>query len=54
MSAIKGRKHCGKKEKLLVTSNYSFSQNIFHSYISLVPQNVALYDNGLKTQIYEH
>ena len=40
-------KHCEKKEKLLVTSNFSFSHNVFHSYISLVPQNAASCCNGL-------
>ena len=38
-----------KKEKLLVTSNFSFSHNIFHSFKPLVPQNVLLYGNGSKT-----
>ena len=36
-----------KKEKLLVTSIFSFSLNVFHSYISLVCQNAALCRNGL-------
>ena len=36
-----------EKEKLLVTRNFSFSHNVFHSYISLVHQNVALGGNGL-------
>ena len=36
-----------RKEKLLVTSNFSFSHNVFHSYISLVQQNVVLCGNGL-------
>ena len=35
------------KDKLLVTSNFFFSHNVFHSYISLVPQNVVLCGNGL-------
>ena len=30
-----------------VTSNFSFSHNVFHSYIFLVRQNVALCVNGL-------
>ena len=30
-----------------LTSNFSFSYNVFHSYISLVCQNVALCGNGL-------
>ena len=38
----------GKKEKLLVTSNFSFSYNVFHSCISLVSQNAVLYGNGLR------
>ena len=37
-----------KKKKLLVTSNFSFSHNVFHSYISLACQNVELCGNGLK------
>ena len=32
----------------IVTSNFSFSHNDFHSYISLLCQNVALCGNGLK------
>ena len=39
-----------RKEKLLVTSNFSFSHNIFHSYISLVHQNAALCGNGLNSR----
>ena len=31
-----------------VTSNVSFSNNVFQSYISLVHQNVLLCGNGLK------
>ena len=29
------------------TSNFSFSHNVFHSYISLVSQNATLFCNGL-------
>ena len=36
-----------KKEKLLITSNFSFSRNVFNSYLSLVRQNVVLCANGL-------
>ena len=36
-----------EKGKLLVTSNFSFSHNFFHSYISLVRRNAALCGNGL-------
>ena len=35
-----------KMEKLLVTCNFSFSPNAFHSYISLLHQNAALCGNG--------
>ena len=34
-------------EKLLVTSNFSFSHNVSNSYISLVRQNAVLCANGL-------
>ena len=36
-----------RKGKMLVTSNFSFSHNVFHSYISSVHQNVSLCRNGL-------
>ena len=36
-----------EKEKLLVTSNFSFYYNVFHSYIFLVRQNSGLCGNGL-------
>ena len=35
-------------EKLLVTSNFSFSHNVFYGYISLVRQNAVLCGNGVK------
>ena len=47
---MKSKWHIGKKtekEKLLVTSNFSFSHDVLHSYVSLVRQNVALCGNGL-------
>ena len=40
-----------EKEKLLVTSNFSFSHNVFHNYISLLRQNVALCGNGLRENL---
>ena len=43
-----GWKTLRKKEKLLVTSNFSFSHNVFHSYVSFVLQNVALCGKGLR------
>ena len=50
-----GKKTLWEKEKLLVTSNFSFSHNVFHSYIPLVRQNVALCGNGLsEDEFYVH
>ena len=43
----KGLKTLREKEKLLVTSNFSFSHTVFYSYISLVCQNAVLCGNGL-------
>ena len=31
----------------IITSNFSFSQNVFHKYISLACQNAVLCGNGL-------
>ena len=48
ISTIKGRNHCEKRRnKLLVTSNFFFSHNVCHSYISFVHQNAALFGNWL-------
>ena len=49
-----GLKTLREKEKLLVSSNFAFSHNVFHNNISLVRQNAALCGNGLKaeTKIY--
>ena len=33
---------------MLITSNFSFSHNVFYSYISLVRQNAVLCGNGLR------
>ena len=43
-----GKKTLCEKEELLVTSNFSFSHNVFHCHISIVRQNVALCGNGLR------
>ena len=48
-----GLKTLWEKEKVLVTSNFSFSRNVFHSYISSLRQNATLHGNGLKCQIIE-
>ena len=37
-----------RKEKSFVASSFSFSCNVFHSYISFVRQNAALCGNGFK------
>ena len=37
-----------------MTSNFSFSHNVFHTYISLVCQNAALRGNGLSPLLPEH
>ena len=42
-----GRKHCGKKEKLLVTSNFSFSHSVFKRLVSQGRQKASLCGNGL-------
>ena len=41
------KKTLWENDKLCVTSNFSFSHNIFHSYIFSVHKNVALCCNGL-------
>ena len=35
----------------IVTSNFSFSQNVFHRYTSLVRQNAVLCGYGLKQKV---
>ena len=45
-----GKKTLWEKEKLLVTSNFSFSHNVFHIYISLVHQNASLCGNQLNIE----
>ena len=42
-----GQKTLSEKEKLLAPSIFSFSHNVFHSYISSVRQNAVLCGNGL-------
>ena len=36
-----------EKEKLLVTSNFSFSHNVFKRYLLLISQNEYLWSKGL-------
>ena len=55
---MKNKCHIGYKtlweKKILVTSNFSFSQNVFYSYISSVRQNGALCGNGFKKKALEN
>ena len=46
-------KHCGKKEKLLVTSNFSFCHSVFKRLVSQGRQKVSLRGNGLRKYEYE-
>ena len=43
----KGSKTLWEKEKLLVTSNFSFSHSVFKRLVSQGHQNGSLYGNGL-------
>ena len=43
----KGRKHCGEKEKLLVTSNFSFSHSVFKRIVQQTRKNQGLFGKGL-------
>ena len=47
-----GKKTLWEKEKLLVTSNFSLSHNVFHNYKSLVRQNAVLCGNGLNGNLW--
>ena len=43
----------GKKEKLLIMSNFSFSHNVFKSRLLLMSQNEYLWSKGLQFKIFE-
>ena len=43
-----GQKTLWEKEKLLVTSNFSFSHSVFKRFVSQRRQKVSLCGNGLK------
>ena len=43
-----GRKHCGKKEKLLIMSNFSFSHSVFKRLVLQTHKNQGLFGKGLK------
>ena len=48
-----GRKHCGKKEKLLVTSNFSFSNSVFKRLELQTRKNQGLFGKGLRAFTYD-
>ena len=43
-----GRKHCEEKEKLLVTSNFSFSHSVFERLVLQTRKNQSLFGKGLR------
>ena len=46
-SYSKGRKNCGKKEKLLVTSNFSFFHSVFKRTVLHTIKSKSLFGRGL-------
>ena len=48
LSIQTGRKPCGKKEKLLVTSNFSLFHNVFKRLILHTRKNQGLFRKGIK------
>ena len=42
-----GRKHCGEKVKLLITSNFSFSHSVFKRLVLQTRKNQGLFWKGL-------
>ena len=46
-----GRKHFGKKEKLLVTSNFFFTHSVFKSLVLQTRKKQGLFGNGLKESV---
>ena len=50
ISTMLGRKNCEKRRNCLLQAISPFLTVVFHSYISLVRQNVVLCGNGLKTE----
>ena len=46
-----GRKHCGEKEKLLVTSNISFSHSVFKRHVLQTRKNQGLLGKGLRKKV---
>ena len=48
-----GEKTLWEKEKLLVTSNFFFSHNVFKSCLLFIRQNEYLWSKGLKRKAYK-
>ena len=48
-----GRKHCGEKDKLLVTSNLSFAHSVFKRLTLQTHKNQGLFGKGLKYFVNE-
>ena len=47
-SSRKGEKTLWKKEKLLITSNFSFSRSVFKTLVRQTRKNLGLFGKGLK------
>ena len=47
-SSLKGYKTLWEKEKLLVTSNFSFSHSVFKRLVQQTRKNQGLFGKGLK------
>ena len=45
------RKQCGEKEKLLFTSNFSFSHIVFKKLVLQTRKNQGLFGKGLSEQL---
>ena len=48
-----GRKYCGKNEKLLVTSNFSFSNSAFKTLVLQTHKNQGLFGQWLRCSFSE-
>ena len=44
---LTSRKHCGKREKLVVTSNFSFSHSVFKRVVLQTRKNQGFFGKGL-------
>ena len=46
-----GRKHSEKKEKLLITSNFSFSHSVFKRLVLQTSKNQGMFGKGLNLKL---